>query len=275
MEVYCAIPLSVLTIVATIANLSMVIHSLKSNSSSFMVSLVFKLIGMSNVACSVCFFILWIAYLLNSKLHVLWVISVALTISMLLQLGFNLSLAFLRYQVVINPLDYFTSESKLLLEKKLCIAVFAGTLLLCFVCTMVRFLFSNVRFFTILIAISRIIGFILLCIFYVKLYFAMRSQNQAIAANIAEQGQSTTSNKELITRRKKQLRHTKRFFIGIITSFFVLNLPSMVMFFIVNRSPKCKTLQGWFTIISTGLSCVNMVFDAIWYFYMERRSRRM
>ena len=275
MEAYCVIPLSFLAILATVANLSMVIHILKGNSSSFVASLVFKLIGLSNTICGVSFFIQWMAYSVNSNNHVLWVLSVVLMIAFSLQSGFNVSLAFLRYKLVINAFDYYTSQSKRRLERKLTIAVFSSTLLLCFVCATLKFLFNNVRFMLFPVAISRVIACILLCIFYAKLYFAMKSHDRAVVASTTVRGQQTTSSKEVITRRKKKLHHTKRFFIGVITSFFVLNLPSTAVFFIVNQSPNCKTWQGLFSIISIGLSCVNMVFDSIWYFYMEKRSRRL
>ena len=125
------------------------------------------------------------------------------------------------------------------------------------------------------LAILRIIGYILLCIFYTKLYFAMKFQTQAVVAISDEQAQPTKGNERLIMRQKKQSQHVKKFFIGITTSFFVFNLPSTVASFVTNQFPNCKTWQGLFSIISIGLACFNMIFDSIWYFYMQRHSRNL
>ena len=270
----CIILIPSLSTVAVVANVSMVIHIFKANNASFQVHLIFKLLGLSNVSCGICLILQWIANASSMSILIVWILSAALAISFFLQMAFNVSLAFVRYQFVINALDYFTSQSKRRLEKKLSIAVFTSALVLGIICAIMRILINNIQLIAIPIAISRTIGYILLCIFYIKLYFAMKSQNQAVVARSAGEGQPKTNNHEVIAKRKKNLQHAKKFFTGIITSFFVLNIPSIIALFMATQFPNCKTWQGLFHAISIGLTCVNMVFDSIWYFYMERRSRR-
>ena len=144
MDIYCATPMAILNTVATVANLSMVIHIFKANNSPFAASLIFQLIGLSNAACGIMLSLRWMMEAIGIRSSpLLSILSGALVISLFLQLGFNVSLAFLRYQVVINALGYFTSESKRRLERRLSLAVFASLLIVGVICAVMRLLFNN------------------------------------------------------------------------------------------------------------------------------------
>ena len=253
----------------------MVIHIFKANNSSFRGGLMFKLIGMSNVACGSFFLMRGMATKLNMASSVLLILSTAIAISYFLQLGFNLSLAFERYKVAAHAIEYFTSDAKRKLEKKLSRVVLAISLSLGAVCATMRVLLHKVWFLSIPIAISRIVGYLLLCILYAKLYASIKSQNQVFAAGSSEQGMPPIGNKEMSIRRRKQLEHSRKFFIGITSSFFVLNLPTIATFFIIDQFPTCATWQGILVHISSGMFSFNMIFDSLWYFYMYRRSRNL
>ena len=203
-----------------------------------------------------------------------WVFSIGTLISSFLHLGYNVSLAFLRLRVVNSPLEYRTAEAKKKLEKKVSIIASTSSLIIGFSCSLVRVLLKNVTVLYVILSASRILAYILLCILYLKLYAAMKSQSQAIADRSIEQGAQSACNDEVITRRNQMLEHSKKFFIGITSSFFVLNLPGIIMPVFTTENQPCNSAKGIIVIIFFCLSLFNMVFDAIWYFYTDRRTRR-
>ena len=207
MDLQCTIPLIVLTIVATATNVSMVIHIFKTSTSLFGPGFMFKLIGISNAACGTFFIIQGMANNLRMASSVALILSTAITITCFLQLGFNVSLAFERYQISVHTMEYFASDAKRKLEIKLSIAVLAFSLLLGILCAALSVLFHRLWYMSIPIAISRIIGYVLLCILYVKLYVSIRSQNLAVTACSAEEALPPIANEEVTTRRRKQLQH--------------------------------------------------------------------
>ena len=252
----------------------MVIRIFKAKNSSFGAGLMFKLIGISNVACCICLSIRWVPKSTSMPHPLLWILLAATMTAYFLQLGFNVSLAALRYQVVTNAIGYFSSEARRRLEKKVSLAVIAVSVLLGVFCTTMRYVLNNLWFLSIPLAISRIIGYIILSVLYIKLYFAMKSNAESVSADSVEGDQPTTCNQSLVKIRRKQLEHSKKFFFGITSSFFVLNLPTMALFFITNQFPNCTAWKGILSQIAIGLSCFNMMFDSVWYFYMDRQSTR-
>ena len=270
----CIYPLIITVILVIITNVLMVVHIFKANNSSLGAGFTFKLIGISNVACGIFTCIHGLVTRLAATTFPVWINSFCTITSFLLQLGFNVSLAFQRLQVIRNPVRYHSKEAKKSLEKKLCLIVFVVSLILGASCTALRFLFDNILIMTILLAASRAIGYFIMCILYCKLYFAMKSHNQVMAERSGEQGEASTSNSEVIRKRREQLEHSKKFFIGITSSFFVLNLPTMGTFVTTDEYPTCSTIQGALSIASLGFSFINMIFDSAWYYYMHRRSTR-
>ena len=236
----------------------------------------FKYIGMCNVSFGIFAFIYSIVETVSAPLSIQWFTSTATVVSNFLHLGFNVSLAFERLQVIKHPMEYISVGAKNKLEKKLLLIVITSSLIIGFSCSTLRYVFSNVLIQSIPVAASRIIAYITLCVLYVKLYFAMKEHNQAVRPQSNETEQPTNNNNnEMIARRKKQLEHAKRFFIGITSSYFVLNLPTMIMFFLIEESPVCNTIKGILFTASNALSLFNMLFDTMWYFYMDRRAKRL
>ena len=250
-------------------------HITKANNPTLGAGFVFRRIGASNGAFSLLISVLSLTGIVKIPTALLGILSGLMNILFLLQLGFNVSLAFMRLKVVGNPLEYHTSEAKRNLEKKISIVVLTSSFILGFSCSLLRFLFQENLITYMLRSVSRVLACVLLCVFYVKLYFVMKSQSGNIAPATAEQGEPSCSNEEIAVKRKKQLAHSSKFFIGITTSFFVLNLPGMMSFYIMEELQASDSLRSNFFVLSLCLSLLNMVFDAFWYFYMERRSRRL
>ena len=270
-EYYCLPPLLILLIVAVLLNLIMIRHIYKTNHSSSVAGFMFKFVAISNVASGTFISMRAIVKTTSKVLPLLWCTSTAVIISVCLQLGANVSLAFERLQVIKHAVKYRTVEAKKGLQRKLSLAVWMFSLLIGFTCTTLRFYFNSLIFISFPLATSRVTGYIALCIIYYKLFYAMKTQNQAIAPSLQDAGQQ--SNSEVI-RRRRQVDHARKFFIGITTSFFVLNIPSIAICFTIEEFPYCKAVRGILSVISGNLSTMNMIFDVIWYFYMNWSSKK-
>ena len=271
---YCILPIAILISLVIVANLIMIRHIYKSNNASHGAGFMFKFVGISNVAFAIFTLIHSIVRTVVISVPIEWLASTAAVVSNFLHLGFNVSLAYERLQVIKHPMEYFSAEVKKKLEKKLLLIVCMSSMIIGCSCITLRYIFKNIMFQHIPLAASRIITYVTLCVLYTKLYYAMKEQNQAVAPQPNETEQPANSNNEMIARRKKQLEHSKRFFLGITSSFFVSNLPFMMTLFFIEEWPACNTIKGIFFAISGALSLFNMLFDTIWYFYMDRRARK-
>lgn len=275
MDAYCFVPVLCAAILVIISNLSMVIHIFKANYQSKFAGFLFKFIGISNVASSVCMCAQAVLKQPRAPLPLKFIITTATMVSLLLQLGFNVSLAFERHQVIANAAKYHSINAKKHLGKKLSLVVFAVSMGLGIFFTTLKFHFKSILFLFIPVGVSRIIGYIILCVLYTKLYFAIKSSNKVLTNSSAEQGEPSTCSNAVIKRRKRQLEHSKKFFIGITSTFLVLNLPVTVAFFsIKDESLSCISKGGIISLISIALSQFNMAFDTFWYFYMIWHSTR-
>ena len=252
----------------------MIRHIYKSNNASHGAGFMFKFVGMSNVAFLIFTLIHSIVRTVVVSVPIEWFASTASVVSNFLHLGFNVSLAYERLQVIKHPMEYFSAEVKKRLEKKLLKIVCMSSLIIGLSCSTLRYIFKNIMFQYIPLAASRSITYVTLCVLYTKLYYAMKEQNQAVKPNSNETEQPANSNNEMTVRRKKQLEHAKRFFTGITCSFFALNLPITMTLFFIEEWPACNTIKGIFFTTSGALSFFNMLFDTIWYFYMDRRARK-
>ena len=270
----CFLVMSCFSMLVPLSNIYMVVHISRANNPSFGAGLLFKLIGLSNSVCGVVLTIT--TYMkMNKSILVFPYIQAILMVSFLFQLGFNISLAFERLQVVKHGIEYFTSQAKRRLEKKLTLCVISLSMLIGILCFSLRAIFNNLKFLLIPFAVSRILGYSMLCMLYTKLFFAMRSQNQAIAPTNPQHGEPSITNNEMITIRRKRLHHSKMFFIGIASSFLVCYLPIMLVTTIESELPACNSVNGILVTTALCFSFAGMVFDSIWYFYMNRRSRRL
>ena len=270
---YCSLSIAVIAILTAAPNIYMVMQIYKDEDQSIGAGRMFTLIGMSNVACALITSI-HMFMVVNPPFAVIWFIAACTIASFLNQLGFNVSLAYTRLQVIKHGFAYHTSDAKKQLERKLSICVFILSMIIGILSSTLRFTLGNVMFLAIPMATTRILGYIALCVIYIKLYFAIKSQNQFIAPSSAEQGQPSTVVNEIITRREKRQSLAKMFFIGITSSFFISNLPTIITFLAIRKTPLCNTLEGIVSTTSLNLSLVGMAFDAAWYFYMKRRFAR-
>ena len=270
----CFIAVSFFSILATISNIYMVKHIFSSNIQSFGAGFTFKFIGIANAVCAISISIHKLEDV-KELLPVFVTASIAVVLSHNCQLGFNISLAYERLRIIKHANKYHTKESKKRLEKKLMLCVTSLSVLLAVLSSTLRFIWDKAMYLLIPLAVSRILGYIILCILYIKVYYAMKSQDLTIAPDSARQGEPSTSSNEMNIKRRERLQHSKMFFIGITTSFLICNLPNMIVLFFVDNLPLCNTLKGALVTASICLSSCGMVFDALWYFYMDRRSKRM
>ena len=270
---YCSLSIAAISILTAAPNIYMVTQIYKNEDQSIGAGRMFTLIGVSNVACALVMCIQ--AFMtVNTPFPVICFVSTCTIVSFLHQLGFNVSMAYERLQVVKNGLAYHTSDAKKQLERKLSIRVFVLSMLIGILSSTLRFTLGNVIFLAIPLATTRILGYIALCIIYVKLYFAIKAQNRTIAPTTVEQGPPSIRNNDVIARRQKRLKHTKMFFIGITSSFFISNLTTMITFLAIDKTPVCNSVEGIVSTISVSLLLFGMAFDPMWYFYMKRRSTR-
>ena len=268
---YCLPPLLLLLIVAVLLNVIMIRHIYKTNNSSSGAGFMFKFVAISNAASSTFTSISAIGKATSKALPLLWFTSTTVVISISLQMGANVSLAFERLQVVKHAVKYHSVEARKGLQRKLSLAIWIFSLLIGFTCTTLRFYFNNRLFMLVPIAGSRISGYIALCIIYYKLFYAMKTQNQAIAPSLQDAGQQ---NNAVMIRRRKQVEHARKFFIGITASFFVLNIPTIATYSSIEEFPFCKTVREVLSMMSNAFPTINMIFDVIWYFYMHWSSKR-
>ena len=270
---YCFVSIASVSILTAAPNIYMVIQIYKNENQSFGAGRMFTLIGVSNIACA---FIMFIRVVLtaNTPFPILSFFATCTIVSFLHQLGFNVSLAYERLQVVKNGLAYHTSDAKKKLERKLSICVVISSTIIGVSSSTLRYTMGNMTFQLIPIATTRILGYITLCVIYIKLYFAIKAQNRTVAPTTVEQGLPSIRNNDVIARRQKRLKHKKMFFIGITSSFFISNLTTMIIFLAIDKTTPCHTIEGILSTTSASLSLLGMAFDPVWYFYMKRRSER-
>ena len=274
-EYYCTIPMLILLILAGSSNVSMVVHIIKFGNSSHGAGCIFMLIGVSNATVSIFVCVQSIFRKMTVPAPATWFVSIVLTIAFILQMSFNVVLAVERLEVVSKPLKYRTQNAKKSLERKLCLVVVILSIIVGGTVSSLRLIFDNYLIMSASLSASRIIGYITLSVIYCKLYFAMKSQNSTVGEGQVEQGGLSASNNHIIARRRERLEHSRRFFIGITMSFFVLNLPIMVTFLTTKERPHCTSTMGIISNVSVMFSNLNMVFDTIWYFYMNRRAKHL
>ena len=268
---YCFPPLLILLIVAVLLNVTMIRHIYKTKNSSSGAGFMFKFVAISNIASGTSNSIRTIVKATSTVFPLLWLTSTAVVISICLQLGANASLAFERVQVVKHAVKYCDVEAKKGLQRKLSLAILMFSLLIGFSSTTLRFYFNNLLFMLLPLATLRISGYIALCVLYYKLFYAMKTQNQAIAPSLQDAGQQ---NNAVMIRRRKQVEHAMKFFIGITASFFVFNIPAFATYFSIEEFPYCKTVREALSMMSSVFPTTNMIVDVIWYFYMHWNSRK-
>ena len=232
---FCSMSVAVISILTAVPNIYMLVQIYRNPNTSIGAGRMFTLIGVSNVACALLISIHKFMIVTTSS-PILWFVATCSVASSLLQLGFNVSLAYERFQVFKHGLAYHTSDARRELERKLSICVVISSMIIGISSSTLRFTLGNVMFLAIPMATTRILGYIALCVIYVKLYVTIKSQNQAITAITTEQGQSSIISTRIVKLRQKRLKHAKMFFIGITSSFCISNLPIMIIFLTINKT---------------------------------------
>lgn len=273
-EIYCFIPFLLVSLIAASANFSMVVHIFKVNNPRLGAGLTFTLLGIANTISSVLVVVQSAIRNLVIPNFVAWFVSTSLLVACLLQVGFNVALACVRLVVVYYPLQYFTTDARKALERKAWLVVVSLSLIVGISCNIIRYNFGSYRILGVTLSVSRLLGHIVLCILYYKLLQKMREDMTAVTA-MQEEGAQSAKNEEIVVNRRKRMEISKRFFIGITASYFLLNLPSVVSFFIISERPKCSSTDGIIIAASQLLSSMNSVFDTIWYYCMYRRSNHL
>lgn len=272
-ERHCEIPRLAAGIPATALNVVMVIHIFKYKNPNHGVGSLFQLIGICNILFGI--FMSFKALVDHSQqpkaIH--WFVTTGTMTSFCLHLGFNIALAFKRQQLISKPLHYHTSEFGKALERKLCLVVIIVSFTIGLSSTIAAFTSNTMLVLFISIAVTRILGYVTLCILYVLVFRKIKERKVVTDTSSANTAQPSTSNSDVVSRQKRKLAHTKKFLIGITTSYLLFNLPTMITFLAIDDIKPCDSIKGIAASVSTVLTFFNCIFDVIWYFYMERRSR--
>ena len=71
--------------------------------------------------------------------------------------------------------------------------------------------------------------------------------------------------------RSRSEKHLMKMCIGITGSFALFNLPVFIYSAIADLEPTCNNLQGILLLSGMALMKVNMAFDPLWYYYIQKR----
>ena len=272
----CAIHIAVLDIVSVIANFSMIIHIWRTRNNARKVDFLFAALGLSNFALSV--FIIFrvvVTSLLtfnDTRTSTIEAFIYGLYGVLSTQnLSLNAGIAYSRFCSVSQPMRYSTGQERSRLQKKLLLiitvisTVFGVAIGLATGIAQSRVVRNWIE------ASSRFLTYILLCMIYGKIFWKVKVHNQSMI-NPTGIG----SEEENSTFRQAKLNHERyltRLFLGITISFFVFNLPMMIIGTIIPSVHGCDTVEGKLLTFAVTFVITGMVFDPFWYFFLWRRIR--
>ena len=184
---------------------------------------------------------------------------------------FNVALAYFRLCVVQEPFKYSSAYAMRRLSRKLGLAAVIATLLLTSLTTVLAAMTTvrNIDKWSIVTALLS--TYSSLCIIYIKLLHEYITRNKNLV-QVSENG----GNREMIEGRRRHERYLTKIFIGMTTSFFVCNLPFIVimLMFPTVVIPSCESIEGKVSIISACFSRLNMIFDPLWFYISVLRMTR-
>ena len=267
----CMLPLVVTTSISLISNTAMIINIYKKQ--GIQKALVIAMIGMSNIALSICLMVRGFTLNSGKKMPLPFectIVSFTLATSFA-QLQANIVLAPDRFFAAYSPLKYRQTTTRKLWMKPLLIGeticLITASVLGC-----LSVVYRKEEIVTKALMISRFTAISLLALLYYKLFKKFKSNRVIVSANnnMADPRNPTMAERA----RSRDEKHLLMMCIGITGTFAVLNLPISFYTAIDELGKECWTPEGKPLAFFVFLVQVNMVVDPFLYFYMQIRKSR-
>ena len=264
----CKYHLVILNAVVFIGNVAMAIYIIINRKKQFRGSLLYGCLCASNTFSSLYMFLP--AAISNRQAvkdesdHPLSILTVSFRcIIVCFNCGFNLAMAYSKICAVTQPFKYSNAVAVRRLNRRLVLTVFISTLGFA---TLNAFVTATTKIQSLnnwAITITLVITYIALCITYFKLVRAYQRGNNNLAA--ASPG---GNNMHVIEERKRKERYLTCLFIGTTTSFFIFNLPVMVLLPMISPSAKatCSSTNTKLALFAATFSLIDILLDPLWFF---------
>ena len=271
----CKFHITCISIISIVANIAMITHKMTRGKITNNNQLLFTGIGISNVLLSVYFLSRSFVNLSDSKTKVTVrpVHSVAYSFSLglsCLHLFMNLAMQFNRYYVTLRPLKYSNKQEKVQLQRRLLLIVFLSSLAISLINGYILTITHSYRFFNWAMTASRFFTHIFLCVMFVKIFKKVKAQSKSCREEEADK-EFVKAGSDSSSRIKDRDKYLRRLFTGISISFFIFNLPIMIAAPFHDTTTNCGTLKGRLMIVVVTISTLGLVFDPLWYFYLQWR----
>ena len=276
---HCKVHLVVINVISIIINFAMVIHTLAKKKTGNKTVLLFQGIGMSNFLLSTYFICRTFVFVLESEsadeitlIHsVAYSFSVGLTC---LHLAMNLALAFNRLCMVAWPFDYANDQENRRFQKRLLIGVVSSSLTIGILTGIISTVTRTRLFYNWAHTVCRILTHILLSVTYVTIFKKVKIQNKHYNGEKRKKDVANAESQVLSSRSKYREEYLKKLFTGITTSFFCFNIPITIAAPFNNIFVSCDTFRGRLMIAAMTFFMLGLVFDPIWYFFLEYLANR-
>ena len=273
-DISCAKFIPVILAIGFIANLAMLIQVFRKWKTSGKGFFLYGCLSMCNLLSTLALLITPIAMRVDEgKINLSTILSASIVrfSTVCLNCGFNLAIAYSRMCVVTQPFKYSNPTALWRLSRRTALTVVVVTIVsvvpVALGTAISKMLTINIWALTIVLIITSI----LLCSFYWKLLRAYRKRNKEMIRVL-----DVRVNKNIIENRERQERYLRRLFIGITTSFFVLNLPVMIVTKVssIYEVSLCDSTEGKLKLFAYTCVIINMVFDPLWFSYILWRMKR-
>ena len=268
----CAIHLPVINAGAFFANLAMLIKVVRDRKKPGKEFFLYGCLNACNLMSSSLLFLPatvseWQTNKGNSE-HPLYHVSIAgRCIIICSNCGFNVAIAYSRKCVVTNPFKYSNATTRKILGRKAALAVVVTTIGFTSLISLLSAVTKVASIANWAVTAVQIATYVALLFLYWKLFVQYKKRNEEILPAL---GRSE------VEERKRQERHMKRLFIGVTTSFIVLNMPKTIVtkFASPDEASLCNSAEGALTIFAATFAMLNSVFDPFWFFYLLWRRNR-
>ena len=271
----CRIPVLIGSFLAIVSNVIMVrsIHANKKHHKSFYFIIV--CLGLSNIVLSILLIIrgIYENYFEDTNVALEVTTLSAATSSYFMQLGANHSLALDRYIAISQPLRYRLSSwlrsTKKFLACELIIIAVCSIIMVC-ICIIQ---YQKQSYLYHALGLIRLVG----CLSIIVIYYKIVRSFKASRLRVANQSSITEVRASTVPQnvRDKQETHLIIMSIGVTGSFIMFTLPIILYNSFLKFGKDCNTVEGKALVASVTIMDLNLIFDPVWYFYMESRKRQL
>ena len=264
----CKYHLFILNAVVILGNVATLVYIIINRKKKTGQSLLYGCLCASNMFCSVYVFFtatmgIWQAIKLPGD-HLLSILTVSFRcITVCFNCGFNLAIAYSRMCAVTQPFKYLNAVTVRRLNRRLVLTVFISTLGFA---SLNAFVIAKTKIQSLnnwAITITLVITYIALCITYFRLVRAYQRGNNDLAA-----ASQAGTNMHVIEERKRKERYLTCLFIGTTTSFFIFNLPVIILLPMISPSAtvSCSSTNAKLALFATTFSLLDILIDPFWFF---------